>query len=119
VYKAKVAVCSAAPTKQSMQSERHVEFLNVNLEVCRETARLCIKFPWNNKRLGEKCSNSLKKHWQWMNLSIKIGSVRNVRGARNKHETLNMTACILNLCEMLHVCQETNECVSIHRTRER
>ena len=29
VYKAKVAVCSEIRTKHSMQSERHVEFLNV------------------------------------------------------------------------------------------
>ena len=28
VYKAKVAVCSEIRTKQSTQSERHVEFLN-------------------------------------------------------------------------------------------
>ena len=28
-YKAKVAVCSDIRTKQSTQSERHVEFLNV------------------------------------------------------------------------------------------
>ena len=31
VYKAKVAVCSDIRTKHSTQSERHVEFLNVNL----------------------------------------------------------------------------------------
>ena len=29
MYKAKVAVCSENGTKQSTQSERHVEFLNV------------------------------------------------------------------------------------------
>ena len=29
-YKAKVAVCSDIRTKQSTQSERHVEFLNIN-----------------------------------------------------------------------------------------
>ena len=29
MYKAKVAVCSDIRTKQSKQSERHVEFLNV------------------------------------------------------------------------------------------
>ena len=29
LYKAKVAVCSDICTKHSMQSERHVEFLNV------------------------------------------------------------------------------------------
>ena len=29
MYKAKVAVCSDIRTKQSMQSEQHVEFLNV------------------------------------------------------------------------------------------
>ena len=29
LYKAKVAVCSESLTKQSKQSERHVEFLNV------------------------------------------------------------------------------------------
>ena len=28
MYKAKVAVCSEIRTKHSMQSERHVEFLN-------------------------------------------------------------------------------------------
>ena len=31
VYKAKVAVCSDIRTKNSKQSERHVEFLNVKL----------------------------------------------------------------------------------------
>ena len=31
MYKAKVAVCSEMHTKHSKQSERHVEFLNVNL----------------------------------------------------------------------------------------
>ena len=31
MYKAKVAVCSEIRTKHSTQSERHVEFLNVNL----------------------------------------------------------------------------------------
>ena len=31
LYKAKVAVCSDIRTKHSTQSERHVEFLNVNL----------------------------------------------------------------------------------------
>ena len=30
MYKAKVAVCSDIGTKHSTQSERHVEFLNVN-----------------------------------------------------------------------------------------
>ena len=30
MYKAKVAVCSDIRTKQSTQSERHVDFLNVN-----------------------------------------------------------------------------------------
>jgi len=30
-YKAKVAVCSEIRTKLSMQSEHHVEFLNVKL----------------------------------------------------------------------------------------
>ena len=30
LYKAKVAVCSDIRTKHSTQSERHVEFLNVN-----------------------------------------------------------------------------------------
>ena len=30
MYKAKVAVCSDIRTKHSTQSERHVEFLNVN-----------------------------------------------------------------------------------------
>ena len=29
MYKAKVSVCSDIRTKHSMQSERHVEFLNV------------------------------------------------------------------------------------------
>ena len=31
LYKAKVAVCSDIRTKHSTESERHVEFLNVNL----------------------------------------------------------------------------------------
>ena len=31
MYKAKVAVCSEIRTKHSTQSERNVEFLNVNL----------------------------------------------------------------------------------------
>jgi hypothetical protein len=29
MYKAKVAVCSEIPTKHSMHSEHHVEFLNI------------------------------------------------------------------------------------------
>jgi len=29
MYKTKVAACSDIPTKRSMQSEHHVEFLNV------------------------------------------------------------------------------------------
>jgi hypothetical protein len=39
-YKAKVAVCSEIRTKHSMQSMHHVKFLNVNLMVRKETARL-------------------------------------------------------------------------------
>jgi len=39
-YEAKVAVCSDIPTKHSMQSEHHVEFLMLTLVVRRETARL-------------------------------------------------------------------------------
>ena len=31
MYKAKVAVCSDINTKHSTQSERHVEFSNINL----------------------------------------------------------------------------------------
>ena len=31
MYKAKVAVCSDIRTKHSTQSERHAEFLNINL----------------------------------------------------------------------------------------
>ena len=37
--KAKVAVCSDIRTKHSTQSERHVEFFNLNLVVRKETAR--------------------------------------------------------------------------------
>ena len=40
MYKAKVAVCSEIRTKHSTQSEHRVEFLNLNLVVRRETARL-------------------------------------------------------------------------------
>ena len=40
MYKAKVAVCSDIRTKHSTQSERHVEFFLLNLEVRKETARL-------------------------------------------------------------------------------
>ena len=39
-YTAKVAVCSEIRTEHSMQSEHHVEFLNVNLVVRKEAARL-------------------------------------------------------------------------------
>jgi hypothetical protein len=39
-YKAKAAVCSEIRTKHSTQSEHHVEILNVNLVVRKETARL-------------------------------------------------------------------------------
>ena len=39
MYKAKVAVCSDIRTKHSTQSEHHVEFLNDNLVVRKETAR--------------------------------------------------------------------------------
>ena len=40
MYKAEVAVCSDIRTKHSTQSEPHVEFLNVNLVVRKETARV-------------------------------------------------------------------------------
>jgi len=40
MYKAKVAVCSEIRTKHSTQSEHHVELLNFNLVVRKETARL-------------------------------------------------------------------------------
>jgi hypothetical protein len=40
VYKAKAAVCSQIRTKQSTQSEHHVEFLILNLVVRKETARV-------------------------------------------------------------------------------
>jgi len=40
MYKAKVAVCVETRTKHSKQREHHVEFLNVNLVVRKETARL-------------------------------------------------------------------------------
>jgi hypothetical protein len=40
MHKAKVAVCSEIRTKHSTQSEHHVENLNANLVVRRETARL-------------------------------------------------------------------------------
>jgi len=40
MYKAKVAVCSQIRTKHSTQSEHHVELLNVNLVVRKETAGL-------------------------------------------------------------------------------
>ena len=40
MYKAKVAVCSEIRTKHSTQSEHHVEFLNDNLVVRKETARI-------------------------------------------------------------------------------
>ena len=40
MYKSKVAVCSNIRTKQSTQSERHVEFFMLNLVVRKETARL-------------------------------------------------------------------------------
>jgi len=39
-YKAKVSVCSELRTKHSMQSEHHVEFLNVKPGGRKETARL-------------------------------------------------------------------------------
>ena len=39
LYKAKVTVCSDIRTKRSTQIERHVEFLNLNLVVRKETAR--------------------------------------------------------------------------------
>jgi len=41
MYKAKVAVCSDIRTKDTTQSEHHADFfLNLNLVVRRETARL-------------------------------------------------------------------------------
>ena len=40
MYKAKDAVCSEIRTKHSTQSEHYVEFMNDNMVVCRETARL-------------------------------------------------------------------------------
>jgi hypothetical protein len=39
-YKAKAAVCSEICTSHSTQSEHQVEFLNPNLPVRKETARL-------------------------------------------------------------------------------
>ena len=43
IYKAKVAVCSEIRTKHWTQSEHHVELLNGNLAVRKETARLNAK----------------------------------------------------------------------------
>jgi len=40
ICKAKVAVCYEIRTKPSTQSEHNVEYLNVNLVVHQETARL-------------------------------------------------------------------------------
>jgi hypothetical protein len=40
MYKAKVAVCIEIHTKHSMQSEHHVEFLDIKPGVHKETARL-------------------------------------------------------------------------------
>ena len=40
MYKAKVAVCSDIRTKHSAQSKQHVEFLDVNVVVRKEPARL-------------------------------------------------------------------------------
>ena len=40
MYKAKVAVCSDIRIKHSTQSERHVEFLKLNVVERKETARL-------------------------------------------------------------------------------
>ena len=40
MYKAKIALCSDILTKHTTQSERHVEFLMLNLVVRKETARL-------------------------------------------------------------------------------
>ena len=40
MYKAKVAVCSDIRTKHTSQSERHVEFLTLNLVLRKVTAKL-------------------------------------------------------------------------------
>jgi len=40
MYKAKVAVCSEIRTKHSMQSENHVEFVNIKPGGKKKTARL-------------------------------------------------------------------------------
>jgi hypothetical protein len=40
MYKAKAAVCFEIRTKHSTQSEHHVEFLNINVVVSKENARL-------------------------------------------------------------------------------
>ena len=40
IYKAKFAVFSEIRTKYAMQSEHHADFLNVNLVIRKETARL-------------------------------------------------------------------------------
>jgi len=40
MYKAKVAVCFEIPTKHPTQGKRHLEFMNVNLVVRKETVRL-------------------------------------------------------------------------------
>jgi len=39
-YAAKAAVCYEIGTKHSTQGEHHIEYFNVNLVVCKETARL-------------------------------------------------------------------------------
>ena len=40
MYKEKVAVCSEIRTKHLTQGKHHAEFLNINLVVRKETARL-------------------------------------------------------------------------------
>jgi hypothetical protein len=40
MYKTKVVVCSEIRSKQSTQSEHHVEFLNIEPGGTKETARL-------------------------------------------------------------------------------
>jgi hypothetical protein len=42
MYKANVAVCAETHTKISTQSEHHVEILNFNLVISKETARLYV-----------------------------------------------------------------------------
>ena len=80
-YKAKAAVCSQIGTKHSTQSEHHVEFLNVNLVVRKETARLLEVNSSGCRACRSVVGNSASRHGVPKRLSEYRFCEVNYRGA--------------------------------------